>query len=163
MIGKKKSRTVLITEGAAIAALYVALSFASNMAGLANGAIQLRLSEALTVLPVFTVAAVPGLFAGCLLSNLLTGCAVWDIVFGSTATLIGAIFTYLLRKRRLLSPLPPIVSNTLIIPFILRYVYVIEGSIPYFMLTVGIGELLSCGVLGYTLLFALEKKAKRLF
>jgi len=81
----KHSKLALLTQGALIAALYTALTYLANALGLANGAVQVRFSEALTILPVFTPAAVPGLFVGCLLANLLTGAAIWDILFGSLA------------------------------------------------------------------------------
>ena len=148
---------LFITQAAMIAALYVVLTLLANALGLANYAVQIRFSEALTILPYFTPAAIPGLTAGCVLSNLLTGCMPLDIVFGSLATLLGAMGTYLLRKFKLAAPFPPMIANTLIVPFILAYVYQFEGSIPYFMLTVGIGELLSCGVLGMILLGVLDK------
>ena len=100
-MNKKNSILLLdLTQGAMIAALYVVLTFIANLAGLASGVIQVRLSEALTILPVFTAAAVPGLAVGCVLANLLTGCAIWDVVFGSLATLIGAVGTRLLRKKK---------------------------------------------------------------
>ena len=133
----------LITHAAMIAALYTVLTFLANALGLANYSIQVRFSEPLTILPFFTPAAIPGLFVGCLVSNILTGCAFYDILFGSIATLIGAIGTYSLRKYRWLTPLPPIIANTIIVPFILCYVYALNGTIPFFMLTVGIGEVTS--------------------
>ncbi|MDD7740452.1 MAG: QueT transporter family protein [Fusicatenibacter sp.] len=154
---KDRKRTMRMTQAAMIAAVYVILTFLANAFGLANYAIQVRFSEALTILPYFTPAAIPGLFVGCLLSNLLTGCMPLDVLFGSIATLIGAVGTYLLRKNRYLAPLPPILANTLTVPFILSYVYQFEGSIPYFMITVGIGEIISCGVLGMTLLLLLDR------
>ncbi len=157
---KQQDRIRSMAQSAMIAALYVALTFAANMAGLASGAVQLRLSEALTVLPVFTPAAVPGLFVGCALSNLLTGGALWDVVAGSAATLLGAVGTRMLRRHKILCLLPPIAANTLIVPFVLEWVYMAEGTIPFFMLTVGIGEVLSCGVLGWILRSALEKYGK---
>lgn len=160
---KKKSYTSSIVYGAVIAALYVVMTYLTNVLGLANGAIQVRFSEALTILPLFTPAAIPGLFVGCLLSNILTGGIIWDIVFGSLATLWGAIGTYLLKRHALAAPLPPILANTLIIPFVLRYAYALEGSVPYFMLTVGIGEIISCGVLGILLYYALEKRKRYIF
>lgn len=153
----KNKEALFITQAAMIAALYVVLTLFANALGLANYAVQIRFSEALTILPYFTPAAIPGLTVGCILSNLLTGCMPLDIVFGSFATLIGAAGTYLLRKYKLAAPFPPIIANTLIVPFILAYVYQFEGSIPYFMLTVGIGELISCGILGMTLLSILDK------
>lgn len=159
-----KNRSVrYLVQGALIAALYIVLTYVCNALSLANGPIQVRFSEALTILPFFTPAAIGGLFVGCFLSNLLTGCASYDVLFGSIATLIGAFGTYFLRKRKWLAPLPPIVSNILIIPFILKYVYEAPGSFPYFMLSVGVGEILSCGVLGMYLLFALRPYQKILF
>lgn len=156
----KKTNIKFISHSAVIAAIYVVLTLASNLFGLSSGVIQVRFSEALTILPIFTPAAIPGLFLGCVLANLLTGALLPDIIFGGIATLIGAYFTYLLRKKPLLAPLPPVISNTLIIPLILRYVYCFDGSLPYFMLTVGIGEIISCGVLGIILIHYLNKNKK---
>ena len=177
------SLTSLI-QAAMIAAIYVVLTLLANTLGLANYAVQVRFSEALTVLPFFTPAAIPGLFVGCILSNILTGCLPLDVVFGSLATLFGALGTYYIGKMsrvrirasgetghpqkkfslyKFLAPLPPIISNTLIVPFILSYVYQFEGAIPYFMLTVGIGEVISCGILGSILLLSLEKYKNILF
>lgn len=159
----KKNNVLFLTQAAMIAALYVVLTFISNAFGLASGAIQIRLSEALTILPYFTPAAIPGLFIGCLISNLLTGCALLDVLFGSLATLLGAIGTRLLRKWKWLTPLPPIFSNTIIIPLVLTYVYELPGGIPYFMATVGIGELISCGMFGLILLSVLSRHATSIF
>lgn len=157
----KKSNTQMITMGAVIAALYVVLTLIANAFGLANYAIQVRFSEALTILPYFTPVAIPGLFVGCILSNILTGAMPLDVVFGSLATLIGAVCTYYLAKKfpekKWLAPIPPIVSNMIIVPLILAFVYKFEGSIPYFMITVGIGEIISCGILGLALMKVLEK------
>lgn len=153
----KQKKAYFITQAAVIAALYVVLTMFIYAFNLANGAIQVRISEALTILPYFTPAAIPGLFVGCLLSNFLTGAAIWDIVFGSLATLLGAIGTYLLRKWKWCAPIPPILANTIIIPFVLTYAYGLPGGIPFFMLTIGAGEVLSCGILGMILLFALQK------
>ena len=147
-----KNKTRFVVQASLIAALYVVLTYLSSLFGLSSGAIQLRLSEALTVLPVYFSSAVPGLFIGCILANILTGSAALDIIFGSLATLIGAVLTYIFRKKKLLAPIFPIISNTVIIPFVLVYGYGIQGSLWYFMLTVGIGEILSCGVLGLALL-----------
>ncbi len=156
----KQKKVLHLTQAAMIAALYVVLTQIAHMFGLDSNAIQLRFSEALTILPYFIPSAIPGLFIGCILANFFAGCLPWDIVFGSIATLLGAIGTRALRRYKWLAPLPPIIANTLIVPFVLSYVYKFEGSIPYFMLTVGIGEILSCGVLGMTLLFSLEKHFK---
>ncbi|HAL63576.1 MAG: QueT transporter family protein [Firmicutes bacterium] len=151
-----------LTMGAMIAALYVILTLLSNAFGLSSGVIQLRISEALYALAIFTPSAVLGLFVGCLLSNIFVGGILIDVIFGSIATLIGAFFTYKLRKNPIYALIPPILSNAIIIPPILRFAYGIEGSIWYFALTVGIGELLSCGVLGYLLYLALKKYGNKL-
>ena len=159
----KDQRIKLICQGGIIAALYLALTLLANALGLANYAVQVRFSESLTILPYFTPAAVPGLFVGCLLSNILTGCALPDIIFGSLATLIGAAATYMLRnKSKWLAPLPAIVSNAIIVPFVLLYAYGIEPLWVSFV-TVTAGEIISCGVLGMLLLNALRKYDSVLF
>lgn len=159
-----------MVQSAMIAAIYVVLTFIASAFGLANYAVQVRFSEALTILPFFTPAAIPGLFIGCLLSNILTGCALPDIIFGSLATLIGALGTYALRKWKWCAPVCPMIANTLIVPLVLIYGYglSIEGMsvaqcYGYYCLTVGAGELISCGILGMILLFALEKYQHVLF
>lgn len=161
---KRNNKALFITHAAIIAALYVVLTYFASMLGLSNGAIQIRFSEALTILPYFTPAAIPGLFIGCIISNLLAGAIVWDVVFGSLATLIGAVFTYLLRKKtRWLAPLPPIAANTIIVPLVLSYAYGVPDGLPYLALTVVIGEVISCGILGMLLLKCLEKHRNHIF
>ncbi len=159
MISKK---TRFIAHSAIIAALYIVLTYIATLLGLSSGAVQIRFSEALTVLAAFTPAAIPGLFIGCLLSNIFAGGVVLDVIFGSLATLLGALGTYALKKHKILAPLPPIIANTLIVPFVLRYAYGAPGSIGYFMLTVGAGEIISCGVLGLLLIEALKKLENRI-
>jgi uncharacterized membrane protein len=163
----KKNKILFLSRAAIIAAIYVILTLSANAFGLANYPIQVRFSEALTILPFFTASAIPGLFVGCLLSNFLTGCLFLDIIFGSAATLIGALGTYALRKfigrHKWIAPIPPIVANTLIIPPILAYVYQYEGSLLYFALTVGAGEIISCGLLGMLLFNYLQKTKLRIF
>ncbi len=156
MKNRKKIQEIAIS--AIVAATYVVLTFLASALGLASGAIQIRLSEALTILPIFTPYAIPGLFVGCLLANILTGCVLWDIILGSLATLAGAVFTYLLRKRKLLATIPPILANTIVVPLVLMYFYKLEGVYLYFALTVFAGEVISCGVLGTFLRKALEKR-----
>lgn len=157
----KKQKSYFITEAAIIAALYVVLTLAINAINLASGAIQVRISEVLTILPYFTPAAVPGLTIGCLISNLIAGASgamnIFDVIFGTIATLLGAYGSHALRKHKWLVPLPPIISNTLIIPWILHLAYGIPGGVPFFMVTIGIGEILSCGILGMALLTVLQK------
>ena len=180
-------KVLFIVHAAVIAALYVVLTFVANAFGLANYAVQVRFSEALTILPFFTPAAIPGLTIGCLLSNILTGCALPDIILGTLASLLGAAGTYLLcnplhsqkanrdskrldkdtqkschANRKWLAPIPPIVANTVIVPFVLLYAY---GIRPLWLsfLTVGAGEIISCGILGMILLNVLNKYRKQIF
>ena len=156
----KNKKVLFLTQAAMIAAIYVVLTIIFRP--FSFGEIQVRIAEALTILPVFTPAAIPGLFIGCLIGNLLGGSVLWDVIFGSLATLIGALFTYLLRNRsKYLAPLPPILANTVIVPFVLYYAYGVNLPIPLMMLTVGIGEVISCGVLGRIVYTGLRKS--RLF
>ncbi len=162
---RSTKKTRYITRAAVIAALYVVLTWFSALFGLSGqNLIQVRLSEALCILPYFTPAAVPGLAIGCLISNLLTGAHVLDTVFGTLATLLGAIGTRLLKKWRFLAPLPPILANTIIVPFVLRYAYLmVDVAMPILFLTVAAGEIISVGVLGTLLLLALQKRSTYLF
>jgi uncharacterized membrane protein len=159
---KEQNNILYLVEAAMIAAIYVVLTYLFAPFGF--GEIQVRISEALTVLPAFTPAAIPGLFVGCLLGNIMGGAILPDIIFGSLATLIGACGTYLLRKQpKYLTPLVPIVANTVIVPFVLYYGYGTELPIPFMMLTVGAGEVLSCGVLGMIVYQILGKYRNILF
>ena len=162
---KATKKTLFLASAAMIAALYVALTYLAFSFGLSGqGSVQVRFSEMLCILPYFTSAAVPGLTVGCLLANLLTGAHVLDIVFGTLATLLGAIGTRLLKKWRFLAPLPPIVANTLIVPFVLRYAYfTTDVSFPFLFLSVGLGEVISVGIFGTILLLALQKHRRHLF
>ncbi len=155
MEGGKVHSSLYIAMGGIIAAAYTALTMA--FAPISFGPIQFRVSEALCILPYFTSAAVPGVTIGCFLSNLLCGAAPPDVIFGTLATLVGAVGSRMLRKHKYLVCIPPIVSNAVIIPWVLRYAYGAEELIPYLMLTVGIGEVMAVGVLGNLLLLAIEK------
>lgn len=158
----KNKQVLFLTQSAMIAAIYVVLTVIFAPISFSVG--QIRIAEALTILPVFTPAAIPGLFIGCLVGNVIAGAILPDIIFGSLATLLGACFTYLLRKQnKFLAPIPPILSNTIIIPFILRYAYGMKHAVPFMMLMVGIGEVISCGVLGLILYAALVKHKNRIF
>ena len=151
-----------MTQAAMIAAIYVVLTYV--FAPFSFGEVQIRIAEALTILPVFTPAAIPGLFVGCIVGNILGGAILPDIIFGSIATLIGAVGSYYLgKKNKWLVCLPPILSNTIIVPWVLRYSYGSTDLIPYAMLTVGIGEILAIGVLGNLLLLALERNHRAVF
>ena len=158
----QNSKVLFTAQAAMIAAIYVVLTVIG--ASFAFGPVQVRLSEALTILPVFTPAAVPGVFLGCLISNVIAGALLPDIIFGSLATLIGAVFTWLLRNNsRYLAPLPPVTVNALIVPFVLKYAYMEPLPIPFMMLTVGIGEIVSCGILGLLLHAALSRYQNIIF
>ena len=146
-----------------IAAQYVLLTMVSALFGMASGPVQLRLGEALTVLPCFTSAAVPGLFAGCIIANLLSGGAPWDIIAGSLATLLGAIGTRFFRRRLWLALLSPVVTNSLIIPVVLAEVYGAPESLPVLFIMVAAGELASCCGLGFLLYRTLKSRAFQLF
>lgn len=167
---KRKSNVMQLVIAAMIAALYVVLSLLSNAFGLASGAIQLRISEALTILPAFTSAAIPGLGIGCFLFNLLSGAAMPDVIFGTIATLLGAVGSRLLGKLAastkwgaLLVPLPPVLSNAIIIPWVLKIAYGLADAYWYLFATVTIGEVLSCGVLGMILYYAIKPLKHHLF
>lgn len=147
-------------KAAAIAALYAVLTMA--VAPLAYGPVQFRVSEALTVLPVFTTAAIPGLTAGCLLANLFGGYGALDVVFGSLATLLATLCSYLLRGKKWLAPLPPVLFNAVIVGATIWVAAPNEGALWFNMVTVGLGELGACYVLGMPLLFLLKKYPRML-
>ena len=155
-------KVLFMAQAAMISAIYIVITVV--FAPISFGYMQVRISEMLTILPFFTPAAIPGLFIGALLANLFAGAVLIDVVFGSLATLIAACFTYLLRKKsKYLAPVPPIVVNALIIPFVLRYGYGVLLPIPLMMATVGVGQIIACGVLGIILLKVLEKYRDTLF
>ena len=159
---KLSKKTLFLVQAALIAAIYVVLTVV--FAPFSFGEVQVRIAEALTILPVFLPAAVPGLFVGCLLGNMLGGAVLPDIIFGSLATLIGAIGTRALRKAHpFLAPIPPIAANTVIVPFVLKYAYAVDLPIPFMMLTVGIGEVVSCGIFGLVLYYALNGRRTQVF
>ena len=158
---KARKSLAYITEASAIAALYTVITVAIGPLG--SAAIQCRIPEAMCTLAIFTPAAIPGMTIGCLISNIATGCLWQDVLFGTLATLIGVIGARMLRRIWWLTPLPTVVSNTLIVPFVLAYAYHAEEGIPFLMLTVGIGEVISAYVLGIALYFALRKNARYIF
>ena len=170
-MNKKTSKVRFLALSAVIAALYAVLTYAAAAMNLAFGAVQFRFSEALTVLPAFTPAARPGLAVGCLISNLASPLGVVDWVFGTLATLLAGIFSYLVRNIRwkeipVLAPLPPVIFNALIVGFEvacladngtfafgnLSLAGFIAGAV-----SVGIGELIVCYVLGVPLMMALRR------
>lgn len=148
-------KTLYLTQAAVIAAIYVVLVFIFQYTSF--GPIQFRIAEALTILPYFTPAAIPGVTIGCLISNLLFSPDALDIIFGTAATLIAAYLSYQLRDNKFLVPIPPILVNAIIIPWVLKYAYFEADPIRIMMLTVGAGQLVSAGLLGMVLLFSLEK------
>ena len=172
----QSNRTLRLAQGAVIAAAYTVLTLLAALANLAYGPVQFRFSEALTILPIFTSAAVPGLTLGCLLSNILSGYGVYDMVFGTLATLLAALLTRLVRNVKfrgipILAPLPPVLLNALIVG--LEITVVSNGKIdPQWFShfnwvlfwanagSVGLGELVICFALGLPLAVMIEKNKK---
>ncbi|HPJ23155.1 MAG TPA: QueT transporter family protein [Clostridia bacterium] len=154
----KKINPAFIARASVIAALYAALTLA--LAPISYGLVQFRISEALTVLAYFTPAAIPGLFLGCLISNIIGPYGILDIIFGSMATLLAAILTYKIRNK-FLAPLPPVLTNAFIVGPLVAYFV----NVPFYMgmLYVGIGQLAVCYGLGLPLIYALRPFEKRLF
>lgn len=145
-----------LSQAAMIAALYVVLTLV--FAPISFGAMQVRVAEALTILPLFTSAAIPGLFVGCLLANLIGGAVVLDVAFGSLATLIGAVGGWLLRRNRWLVPIPAILANTVIVPLVLKYGYGVDLPLLLSAVYIAVGEIIGCGVLGELFASALLKR-----
>ena len=152
---------LFIARAGMIAALYVVLTML--FAPISFKEVQVRISEALTILPLFTPAAIPGLFVGCLISNILGGGILWDIIFGSIATLLGAIGGYMLRRNKWLVPVPAIVANTIIVPLVLRFGYGVNLPFILLVLSIAAGEFLSCFVLGELLAKVLSPIREMLF
>ncbi|MBQ4509181.1 MAG: QueT transporter family protein [Clostridia bacterium] len=157
----KNQKINYIARAALVAALYVALTHLSNVLGLASGAIQIRFSEALCILPFFMPSAIPGLFVGCIIANLTTGAVVWDILFGSLATLIGAFFASKLKNKYLI-PIPTVIANTIIVPIIVLFCYTDKSlwTVPTYLIGVAgvfAGEIISAYIFGIILFSALNK------
>lgn len=159
----KKNAVRSLTMAAMIAAGYLVLTFLSSLVGLSSGAIQVRLSEALCVLAAFSPSAIAGLTIGCFFANFMTGALLLDVLFGTLATFLGAVGTYLLRRHAVLRLCPPIIANTVIVGLVLRYCYGL--SLPLWMLMAGVlaGEVIAAGVLAYLFGRALEKHASAFF
>ena len=157
-----KKSVLFVTQAAVIAALYVVLTHLSNLVGLASGVIQVRISEALCMLSFFTPAAIPGMTIGCFLANLTTGCVWMDILFGTLASFLGALGGWLLRKVSIwLVPVPTVLANALIVPFVLIHAYHVEGAWWFCFLTVGAGELIAAYLLGMVFYFAARKPLEK--
>ena len=155
---KNRKKVRHITLSATIAALYVAMTLISAMFGLSSGVIQIRISEALCVLTVFTPAAIPGLTVGCLVANLITGANVLDVVFGTLATLIGAIGGRMLRNKKWLVTVPTVIANTVIIPLVIVYGFgIVDVALPLVALSVFAGEFISATLLGTGLMTVLKR------
>ncbi len=160
---KNRKHIRRLCEAALIAALYFILTELSAMIGMSSGVIQLRISEALCVLAVFTPAAVPGITLGCLVANLLTGSVVLDIIFGSFASLVGMIGCRALKKYPCLAPIPYALANMIVIPFVVKLVYGTPEALPLIFLTVGIGEIVSVFGFGIPLYLVLQKHKNVIF
>lgn len=155
-----KSNIRYLSTAGIIAALYTVMAYFSSVFGIAYGPVQCRFSEALCVLPFLTPAAVPGLFLGCLVANLLSPYGALDIIFGSVATLLAAFWTRH-THHKWLAPLPPVICNAVIVGAVITIQQVpmelFWGTFAYNALTVGLGEALACYVLGGLLLTQLPK------
>ncbi|KAJ49196.1 putative membrane protein [Clostridium tetanomorphum] len=154
-----KKRTKNLTLAAVIASMYAVITIFLTYS-MSYQASQFRVAEALTILPFFTPTGIYGLFVGCIIANILSPVGPLDVIFGSLATLIGALMTYYigksnLRFKKYIAPLPPVIINAIVIGFLLYY----TAKWPLFitMLQVGLGELLSCYGLGLPLLLVIEK------
>ena len=147
-----------IANAAIIGAIYAALTLA--LSPISYGVMQLRLSEALVVLCLYTPAAIPGLFIGCFAANLLGPGGITDAIIGSFATLIGCLGIWALRSKPWLAIMCNVVSNGVIIGIMLCYLYDLQMHPLLAIAWVGLGELLSCYVPGYPLKKFLDKRAK---
>ena len=160
MRNTKKSSTRYIVRGALIAAAYAVTSYVS--APLQILFFQFRISEALCILPIFMPEAIVGLFLGCLCANYLSGCLVWDVIFGSLATLIGALGARMLgklpKKLMFLSTLPTVLANAFIVPFVIMYAYGSAESYLFLFATVFVGEFVTATLLGTALYHYIDKR-----
>lgn len=158
MIKRSSERVRHLTVSATIAAFYVVLTLVSSALGLSSGVVQVRISEALCVLTAITPAAVSGLTVGCLIANLITGANILDIVFGTLATLLGALGGYALKRHKYLVPLPTVAANTIIIPLVIYYGFgITDIAIPLVAVSILVGEVISAYLMGTALLTTLEK------
>ena len=152
----ERKNVTFLTQSAMIAAIYVVLCLVFEP--ISYGAIQTRVAEALTVLPFFTPAAIPGLFIGCLIANALGGGILLDVLAGSLTTLAAAYLTWMLRgKSKFLASVPPVVLNAIVIPWVLKFGYGEPLPIPFLMVTVGLGEILTASIMGTVLLCVLAR------
>ncbi|WP_322176117.1 QueT transporter family protein [Acutalibacter caecimuris] len=170
-VSTSAGKTRFLVLSGVIAALYAALTYAAAALNLAYGPVQFRFSEALTVLPAFTPAAVPGLAVGCFLSNLASPLGVVDWVFGTGATLLAALGTWAVSRVcykgvPVLAPVPPVIANALIVGLevsclsesgAFSWGAFSPAAFAAGALSVGLGELVVCFALGLPLAVALEK------
>ncbi len=158
---KAKNKVLFLSRAAVISALYVVLTLISGLLGLdGKSVIQVRISEALCILPIFTSSAIPGVTIGCLIYNIFFASPL-DAVFGTLASLIGVLITYyvpIFKKNIYLAGIPTVLANTIIIPFVVSFAYLNEGlaGVPFLMLTVFIGEIIACSIFGTILYFAIK-------
>ena len=159
----KNKNNRYLAHAAIIAALYVVVTMLFAPISFGTSGIDVRISEMLTILPFFTPAAIPGVFVGCLLANILGGGIIWDVILGSLATLIGAWGCYMLRHNRWLAPLPTVLANTVIIPPLLRYGYGVNLPLPALAFSVCAGEIIGAYILGQFLITVLSPKREVIF
>lgn len=153
-------KTQFLVQAAVIAAIYAVLTLVFAPISFGAEMVQVRISEALTILPFFTPAAIPGLFIGCMIANLFSPIGPLDVVVGSLASLLAAYLTYKM-PRRILAPLPPVVVNALAIGALLHYV--LGFPLVLSMAAVAAGQIIACYGLGYPLLLLLSKYRDKVF
>lgn len=149
------TNTRTLVRAALIAALYTVLTLL--LQPLSYGEVQIRFSEALTLLPILLPEAVPALAVGCLLANILGGCTIFDIVFGTLATLLAALCTRRLRNRFWLAALMPVLFNGVIVGAVVHYCYAPVFPLPLSMLSVAAGEAVACLVVGPLLIRVMQR------
>jgi uncharacterized membrane protein len=161
-VSSNQSKVRKITFAAIIAAIYSALTLTLSFASF--GVVQFRVAEGLTVLPFFSSFAIPGLFIGCIVSNVISPMGTPDLIFGSLATLLAAVITYYIGKsnikfKKYIAPLPPVIVNAVIIGIMLKVLYVKDMPLYLCMIQVGLGQLVCCYGIGLPLISVIQKNS----
>ena len=155
--------TKVLTQAALVAAVYTALCMLLHPISFGFGGVELRVSEALTLLPVMMPAAVPGLFIGCLMANLLGGATMLDVVFGSLTTLVAAVLTRKHRDRPVIAAAWPVILNALVIGMLLKFAYGLAMPLWLCMLSIGAGQAVACYAIGLPLMRMMRRVPERFF
>ena len=159
----QRNKLRFLMQASLIAAIYTALCLLLQPISFGFGGVQLRVAEALTLLPVLMPAAVPGLTVGCLLSNIMGGATMLDVVFGTLTTFAAAVVTRRLRDKPLLAAAPPVLFNAVVVGALLRYAYGVPMHLLLCMASVGLGQLVACYALGLPMLKGLNRLPQKYF